>query len=38
VAGRIGADPTRAVLEVTGGQAPQHLVNEFAATIAYGTR
>jgi acetyl-CoA C-acetyltransferase len=34
VAGRIGADPARAVLEVTGGQAPQSLVNEFAATIA----
>ena len=36
VAGRIGADPARAVLEVTGGQAPQHLVNEFAAVIAAG--
>ncbi|HEX8008160.1 MAG TPA: acetyl-CoA acetyltransferase, partial [Trebonia sp.] len=36
VAGRIGADPARAVLEVTGGQAPQHLVNEFAAAIAAG--
>jgi acetyl-CoA C-acetyltransferase len=36
VAGRIGASPGRAVLEVTGGQAPQHLVNEFAATIAAG--
>ena len=36
VAGRIGASPARAVLEVTGGQAPQHLVNEFAATIAAG--
>ncbi len=36
VAGRIGADPGRAVLEVAGGQAPQHLVNEFAATIAAG--
>ncbi len=36
VAGRIGATPRRAVLEVTGGQAPQHLVNEFAATIAEG--
>ena len=36
VAARIGADPARAVLEVTGGQAPQHLVNEFAAAIAAG--
>jgi acetyl-CoA C-acetyltransferase len=34
VAGRIGACPARAVLEVSGGQAPQHLVNEFAAVIA----
>jgi acetyl-CoA C-acetyltransferase len=36
VAGRIGARPARAVLEVSGGQAPQHLVNEFAAAIADG--
>jgi acetyl-CoA C-acetyltransferase len=36
VAGRLGADPGRAVLEVAGGQGPQHLVNEFAATIADG--
>jgi acetyl-CoA C-acetyltransferase len=36
VAGRIGACPARAVLEVSGGQAPQHLVNEFAAVIAGG--
>ncbi len=36
VAGRVGAAPRRAVLEVTGGQAPQRLVNEFAATIAAG--
>jgi acetyl-CoA C-acetyltransferase len=36
VAGRLGADPKRAVLEVAGGQSPQHLVNEFAATIAAG--
>ena len=34
---RIGADPARAVLEVAGGQSPQHLVNEFAAEIAAGT-
>ncbi len=36
VAARIGSAPARAVLEVVGGQAPQHLVNEFAATIAAG--
>jgi acetyl-CoA C-acetyltransferase len=36
VAGRIGVEPERAVLEVAGGQAPQHLVNEFAAVIAAG--
>ncbi|MBL7259938.1 acetyl-CoA acetyltransferase [Paractinoplanes lichenicola] len=36
VAGRLGADPRRAVLETGGGQAPQRLVNEFAATIAAG--
>jgi acetyl-CoA C-acetyltransferase len=36
VAGRLGAAPRRAVLEVGGGQSPQHLVNEFAATIAAG--
>ncbi|MEV4342877.1 acetyl-CoA acetyltransferase [Actinoplanes sp. NPDC049596] len=36
VAGRIGAAPYRAVLEVGGGQSPQHLVNEFAAAIAAG--
>jgi acetyl-CoA C-acetyltransferase len=36
VAGRINANPARAVLEVSGGQAPQHLVNEFAAVIAGG--
>jgi len=36
VASRIGAAPARAILEVTGGQAPQHLVNELAATIAAG--
>ncbi|MBB2910739.1 acetyl-CoA C-acetyltransferase [Streptosporangium becharense] len=37
VAARVGARPRRAVLEVAGGQAPQHLVNEFAATIAAGS-
>ena len=36
VAGRIGASPARAILEITGGQAPQRLVNEFAAVIASG--
>jgi acetyl-CoA C-acetyltransferase len=36
VAARIGAAPARAVLEVVGGQAPQHLVNEFAGEIAAG--
>ncbi|MFI5890075.1 acetyl-CoA acetyltransferase [Actinoplanes sp. NPDC051513] len=36
VARRVGAEPRRAVLEVAGGQSPQHLVNEFAATIAAG--
>jgi acetyl-CoA C-acetyltransferase len=37
VARRIGADPGRAVLEVSGGQSPQHLVTEMAATIARGS-
>jgi len=36
VARRIGADPAKAVLEVVGGQGPQHLVNEFAHAIAAG--
>ena len=36
VADRIAASPARAVLETSGGQAPQHLVNEFAAVIAGG--
>ncbi len=36
VAGRIGAEPARAILEVTGGQAPQHLVTELAGAIAAG--
>ncbi|MBN9558194.1 MAG: acetyl-CoA acetyltransferase, partial [Alphaproteobacteria bacterium] len=34
VARRIGADPARAIWEPTGGQGPQHLVNEFAHAIA----
>jgi acetyl-CoA C-acetyltransferase len=36
VTGRVGAAPARAILEVSGGQAPQHLVNEIAAAIACG--
>ena len=36
VAGRIATSPARAVLETSGGQAPQHLVNEFAAVAAPG--
>jgi acetyl-CoA C-acetyltransferase len=36
VARRIGAEPARAVLEVIGGQGPQHLVTEFAGAIAAG--
>jgi acetyl-CoA C-acetyltransferase len=36
VANRIGADPARAILEVVGGQGPQHLINELAADIAAG--
>ncbi|WP_419709660.1 hypothetical protein [Pseudomonas sp. NFX224] len=33
---RIGADPTRSILEGAGGQRPQHLVNEFARLVAEG--
>jgi acetyl-CoA C-acetyltransferase len=36
IAARIGADPRRAVLEVVGGQGPQHLVTEFSGAIADG--
>jgi acetyl-CoA C-acetyltransferase len=36
VSARIGADPGRAILEVSGGQAPQHLVSELAGSIAAG--
>lgn len=36
VADRVGADPARAILEVVGGQSPQHLVTEFAGAIAAG--
>ncbi len=37
VAQRLEAAPLRAVLEVAGGQAPQHLVNEFAAEVSQGS-
>ena len=33
---RLGADPARAILEVGGGQGPQHLVTELAGTIVAG--
>jgi acetyl-CoA C-acetyltransferase len=36
VADRLGADPARAILEVSGGQGPQHLVTELAGAIAAG--
>jgi acetyl-CoA C-acetyltransferase len=36
VAQRVGADPTRAVLEPIGGNGPQKLVTEFAGAIAAG--
>jgi acetyl-CoA C-acetyltransferase len=36
VASRIGAAPARAILEVVGGQGPQHLATEFAGEIAAG--
>lgn len=36
VAKRLGANPARAVLEVVGGQGPQHLVNELTQDIANG--
>jgi acetyl-CoA C-acetyltransferase len=36
VAGRLGVRPTRAILEVAGGQGPQHLVTELAGSIAAG--
>ncbi|AFR49448.1 acetyl-CoA acetyltransferase [Gordonia sp. KTR9] len=34
VADRIGADPAHAILEVGGGQSPQHLVTELSRAIA----
>ncbi|MFM8939553.1 MAG: acetyl-CoA acetyltransferase [Phenylobacterium sp.] len=36
VAKRIGADPARAILEITGGQGPQRLVGEFCEAISRG--
>ena len=36
VAKRIGANPARAILEVVGGQGPQHLINELANQIGRG--
>jgi len=33
---RIGADPARAIQEVAGGQSPQRLISEMAASIASG--
>lgn len=37
IAGRVGANPARAILTTTGGQTNQQLVGEFAAAIAAGT-
>ncbi|MCV7440926.1 acetyl-CoA acetyltransferase [Mycobacterium paraense] len=36
VAKRLGAQPARAILEIVGGQGPQHLISELAAEIAAG--
>ncbi len=36
VANRLGVQPKRAVLEVSGGQSPQHLVTEFSREILAG--
>ncbi|MEB3070685.1 acetyl-CoA acetyltransferase [[Mycobacterium] vasticus] len=36
VANRLGAKPKRAILEVAGGQSPQHLVTEFCREILAG--
>jgi acetyl-CoA C-acetyltransferase len=36
IASRVGANPARAILTTTGGQANQQLVGEFAAAIAAG--
>ncbi|GGF48645.1 hypothetical protein GCM10011519_23330 [Marmoricola endophyticus] len=37
VSARVGADPARAVLEVTGGQSPQALVTEMCRAVAAGS-
>lgn len=36
IGARIGANPDNAILEVVGGQGPQHLVNEMAHAISEG--
>jgi acetyl-CoA C-acetyltransferase len=36
VANRLSAQPARAILEIVGGQGPQHLISELAAEIAAG--
>lgn len=36
VANRIGAAPRRAILEIVGGQGPQHLISELAGEITAG--
>lgn len=36
VAKRVGAEPRRAILEIIGGQGPQHLITELAGDIAGG--
>ena len=36
VAARVGANPGRAILEVSGGQAPQNLITELSGSIAAG--
>ena len=36
IAGRVGADPVRAILEIVGGHGPQRLVGELASEIAAG--
>ncbi|KLO35885.1 acetyl-CoA acetyltransferase [Mycobacterium nebraskense] len=36
VANRVGASPARAILEIVGGQGPQHLISELAGEIAAG--
>lgn len=36
VANRIDASPARAILEIVGGQGPQHLISELAGEIAAG--